>query len=379
MNSPQRLLAAGGLLTFALLGAIQSLYGPLLPGLRRAFEVDLTEVGFVFTAHGLGAMLGILAPSVVRAPALTRRWLGAASGLLLLGATGVFLAPNWPLLLAAAFVQALGFGIHVVRLNSLFVAGFGARGMTMSQLINAAFSVGTILGPVALALSGEPTPRIFGAVALVAALLLPLNAATDNSTRELMPASTSNGDERGRARASHVLLAAFVLMMFLVVGVETSIGGWTTTLALAQGYSYPEAANLTGLFFGSILGGRLVAAAFAHRVPAGAVVVAAIAAIGLLLVAAALTPAGVIAFALAGLAIAPIFSATLVWVRAALPAAAHANALVIAGALLGAAVFPALIGRVIQSHGAAAAAPAILVLAAAALAVAAWLSFARRA
>ena len=95
--------------------------------------------------------------------------------------------------------------------------------------------------------------------------------------------------------------------------------------------------------------------------------VAAIAGAALLLALAGLTALGPIAFALSGFALAPIFSATLIWVGSALPTSAHANAIVIGGALLGAAVFPALIGRVIDRLGAAAAPPAILVLALAAL------------
>ena len=94
-------------------------------------------------------------------------------------------------MLAAAFMLALGFGIHVVRLNSLFVAGFGTRGMTMSQLINAAFSIGSILGPIALGLSGGPSRSIFGGVALLALALLPVNLATDARVKE--PGSGGGG------------------------------------------------------------------------------------------------------------------------------------------------------------------------------------------
>jgi predicted MFS family arabinose efflux permease len=136
VKSAQSFVSVAGILTFALLGAIQALYGPLLPGLRRTFALDTATVGLVFTAHGLGALSGILIPSLLRQPILSRHWLGTASALLVLGATGLAFAPTWLAVLAGAFVMALGFGIHVVRLNSLFVASFGTRGMTMLQLIN---------------------------------------------------------------------------------------------------------------------------------------------------------------------------------------------------------------------------------------------------
>ena len=379
MQAGQRLLAANGLATFAFLGAIQAIYGPLVPGLKQTFAIDTSEAGLVFTAHGGGALVGILIPALLRADWLASHWLGVATALLMLGATGLLLAPSWPAMLGAAFVLALGFGIHVVRLNTLFVAGFGTRGMTMSQLINAAFSIGSILGPIALGLSGGPSRSIFGGVALLALALLPVNLATDARVKEPGPRSGSTANHSHRPAESRTVLAGFVVMLCLVSGVENSIAGWTATLALARGYTYAEAANLTALFFGAVLGGRLIAAGLGRRARAGLLVVTAVAGAALLLALAGLTALGPIVFALSGFALAPIFSATLIWVGSALPTSAHANAVVIGGALLGAAVFPALIGRVIDRLGASAAPPAILILALAALAAALWLHFVRRA
>ncbi|PWT71047.1 MAG: hypothetical protein C5B46_08860 [Proteobacteria bacterium] len=378
VTSAQRLIAVSGILTFAFLGAIQALYGPLLPGMRVTFGVDASEVGLIFTAHGLGALLGIFLPSGVNAPVVASRWLGIASTLLLLGAGALLFAPVWPAMLAAAFTLAMGFGIHVVRLNSLFVEGFGARGMTMSLLINAAFSVGSILGPLILALSGEPSRGIFGAVAIAALALLPVSLLTDRRISS-PPAHVADGsaDRPRKSERPRAVLVAFVLLMCLTSGAENSIGGWTTTLALARGYTYPEAANLTALFFGGIFLGRLLAAGFAHRIQAGVIVVGAITAKAALLLIAATTAAGPIAFALAGIAIAPIFSTTLVWVGASLPTSQHVSALVIGGALLGAALFPAMVGRVIGEFGPRSAPPAILALALLSLAVAVWIYVAR--
>ena len=205
----QRLLAVDGLLTFAFLGAIQALYGPLVPGLKQDFAITTSQAGLVFTAHGFGALLGILSPTFLRVRWLTSHGLGIASALLMLGAAGLLVAPSWPAMLGAAFMLALGFGIHVVRLNSLFVVGFGARGMTMSQLINAAFSVGSILGPIALSLSGGPSRGIYAGVALLALALLPLSLATDARVQNIGTApAASEGPARratgSRARAGRV-------------------------------------------------------------------------------------------------------------------------------------------------------------------------------
>ena len=375
------MIAAAGILSFALLGVIQSLYGPLLPGLQRSFGVDTGAAGIVFAAHGLGALTGILGPSLVRTAALTSRWLTVATGLLLVGAAGIVAAPTWPALLAGAFVLALGFGIHVERLNSLFVAGFGGRGMTMSLLINAAFSVGAILGPLVVALSGEPSRRLFVGVAALAAMLVPVNVAADRKARGIASAplgrETKPGECAGAPPRGHTMLIAFVALMCLTSGAENCIGGWIATLALSNGYAFSSAASLTAVFYGSIFAGRLLAAPVGHRLRPANLVLSAIVFVATLLAIASASHSSV-ALALTGFAIAPIFSATLVWLGGQLPTSAHANALVIAGALLGAACFPPLVGRIIAEFGAAAAPPAILCIALAAFAVAGVIHLARR-
>jgi len=376
------LIAVAGILTFAFLGAIQALYGPLLPGLQRVFGVDAGAVGLVFSAHGSGALLGILLPSLLRAPALASRWLSIATGLILVGAAAISMASTWYAMLTGAVVLAVGFGIHVVRLNSLFVAGFGKRGMAMSQLINAAFSVGAILGPVVVGLSGAPSTRVFKGVAILALVLLPLNALADRKGRSVTSAGLghepSAGVHAGTRRRSRALLVAFVALMCFTSGAENCIGGWTTTLALANGYTFSSAANFTAMFFGSIFTGRLLAAGLAHRLKPAFLVIAAIGCIAVLLAVASVAHGAPIALVLTGFAIAPVFSATLVWLGAALPTSAHANALVIGGALVGAAFFPAVVGRIIGEFGVAGAPPAILCVVLAAFVVAVSIYTARR-
>ncbi len=376
------MIAIAGILTFAFLGAIQALYGPLLPGLQRTFSVGTSDVGLVFAAHGLGALAGIFLPSFIRTPAVANRWLSIATAMILVGAAAISIAPTWPALLSAAVVLALGFGIHVVRLNSLFVAGFGSRGMRMSQLINAGFSVGAIVGPVAVGLLGEPSTAVFGGVAVLALLLLPVNVLADQKGRAV-PSSVMFNEAKaswptGSRLRSRVLLCAFAALMCFTSGAENSVAGWTTTLAIANGYSFASAANFTAMFFGSILICRLLAAAFGHRVRPAFLVIGGIGCIVVLLTIASVTRSVPIALALVGFATAPIFSATLVWLGAALPISAHANALVIGGALLGAAFFPPLVGRVIGGYGVWAAPPAILCIALAALVVAGAIYISRR-
>jgi len=369
VTAQQRLIAITGIFVFAFLGSIQALYGPLLPGLRRSFAIDAGTVGLLFTAHGLGALLGIFVPSMVRSAAIARRWLSIATALLLVGAAALAWAPTWPTTLAAAFILAMGFGVHVIRLNSLFIAGFASRGMTMTQLLNAAFSIGSILGPIALGLAGAQSQGLFGAVAACAAVLLPLCVLTDRAAYQAPEPALGHDNKTVTPNGARLLLVAFVALMSLYVGVENSIAAWTTTFALAKGYTYAEAANLTATFFGCIFTGRLLAAWLGHRIRAAGLVIGASVWVVICLSVAVFSSLGPVAFAVTGFALSPIFAATLVWLGSALPTTRHANALVIGGALIGSALFPPLVGRVIAQFGIAAAAPAILCIATATLAI----------
>jgi fucose permease len=225
---------------------------------------------------------------------------------------------------------------------------------------------------------GVPSQSLFGAIAAGALVLLPMCALTDRDGPG--PTQTPLGQDHKHAAPAGAgwLLGAFVVLMSLVVGVENSIAGWTTTLALANGYTYAAAANLTAVFFGCVFTGRLLAAGLAHRIRAGALVIGAIACVAMFMSIAVFSRAAPIAFAATGFALAPIFAATLVWLGAALPTTRHANALVIGGALIGSALFPPLVGRVIGRFGIAAASPAILCIALAALAVGASIHALRR-
>jgi fucose permease len=367
MSPAQRLTAVTGLLTFCFMGAIQALYGPLLPALQSRFGIDAAAAGVIFSAHGGGALAGILLPDVMRV--LGRAWLALATALVALGALVIALAPSWPVLLSGACVLALGFGIHVVRLNSLFITGFGARSATMSQLLNAAFSIGSVIGPLVLGVGAWAYPGFYGGIIAVSLALLPLCAMTDRRASAAEPASPARTPHPWQGETL-LLLCAFAGLMSLAVGAENAIAGWMTSIALARGLDAAQGASMTAVLFGLIFLGRLFSAGFAHRMAARRLVLLALTFLCALLTISAATRCVVPALVLCGLAIAPLFAGTLAWLAHTMPDPRRANAPVIAGALTGSALFPWLVGRIIGHWGIDAAPGAILVIGLAALGLA---------
>ena len=52
-------LLAAGVLTFVLMGAGQSLYGPALPAFSRMFAISTGQAGLLVSAHWIGCGIGV--------------------------------------------------------------------------------------------------------------------------------------------------------------------------------------------------------------------------------------------------------------------------------------------------------------------------------
>ncbi len=348
----------GGLLLFVAVGVVLSLYGPAIPELQEHFGVGAAASGLVLSAHFAGAMVGIAGWALLDRRLGTGASLRLAAALLVAGATGLALAPVWPVALAAAAVVGVGFGVLVVALNTLFAAGFGDRSAAMLNLLGACFGAGATLGPLAFAATGGFRGPFLGG-AVLAAAGLPL-------MRDVRRAPVS-GSPAGSGRPALALIGGFVLLYVLYVGVESGVGGWEATSLLAHGAGEAAAANWTAGYWAAITVGRLLAIPLALRVAPPRLVAGA-----LLLAAAALTlayppPLAPFAYTLTGLALAPVFPTGLAWLAAAAPSARALTALVIAGAQLGGVVFPAVIGWLIDASSPAVIPSALLAVALACL------------
>src|SRR5690606_4582272 len=70
-----------------------------------------------------------------------------------LGSACLAMAPVWVVVLAAATIVGLGYGMLVVLLNLGFSRSFGHQGVSALNLLNAVFGVGAVAGPALLALA----------------------------------------------------------------------------------------------------------------------------------------------------------------------------------------------------------------------------------
>jgi MFS family permease len=255
-----RSATVGVLVLAAAVGLLLSLYGPAIPELRDAYGVGGGGSALVLSAHFAGAITGIGWWGLERRLA-ARTWLVVAVVLLVCGAAGIAFAPAWPVVLVAAFGVGVGFGVVVVEINVLFADGFGERAAAMLNLLGACFGAGAVLGPLAVAATGGYRfPFCAGALLAVASLAL---------TRDL-PRTATPPPGPGQDRPPLGIVAGFVVLCALYVGVESGIGGFEVTSLRAAGLGAAAAASWTAGYWAALTAGRLLAIPLAAGRPAGA-------------------------------------------------------------------------------------------------------------
>ncbi|MGW1169795.1 MFS transporter [Streptomyces sp. NPDC002550] len=329
---------------FVVIGALQALYGPAIPALRKDYGISPAVAGLSLSGHFAAAVVGVLLYHLLCARLGHRILLGASYLLMAIGAVGFALAPDWPLALVGTLVIGLGFGGVDYGLNQLFAMAFGRRSTAMLNLLNGHFGVGAIAGPALVGwLGAERYPGIFLGVAAVCVLILfTLRGVPSREPRPVAEAAAGTG-----ARVAPII-AAFIGVYVLHVAIETGVGGWEPTHLETVGYAAATAATATSAYWAAMTIGRFVVVPLCLRFSAPAILTVCCAGMAGFLLLATLPSAAPYAYFGVGLAIAPIFPTCLPWLNRAVPSVAAAGAYVMAASMIGGVAFPPLLGVVID-------------------------------
>ncbi|MFF7486940.1 MFS transporter [Streptomyces luteogriseus] len=337
---------------FVLIGVLQSLYGPAIPALREEFGLSPSAAGLGLSAHFVGGVGGVLLFDRLYGRVGNRRILGSSYLLMAVGAAGFALAPDWPTALAAALLAGFGFGGIDYGLNQLFSVGFGHRSTAMLNILHAHFGIGAVLGPAVIGVVGsEHYPAVFLAFALAG---LPLLLCL-RGVRSHAPASAADGSGAGGGavlgRSLGSVLAVFVVLYVLHVGIEAGVGGWEPTHLETVGYGAGAAATATSVYWLMMTVGRFLVAPLALRFSGQAIITVSCAGMTVCLLAATVPALAPYAYAGVGLFIAPIFPTGLPWLNRAAPQARRAGALVIAASMIGGVAAGPALGKAIEWSG----------------------------
>ncbi|MDH2427653.1 MFS transporter [Sphaerisporangium sp. TRM90804] len=346
MTRALRTARHGVVLTFAAAGLMCGTFTVRIPAMTDKLGISEAAVGVVLLAWGLGALVSMQSMRAVMARVGSRAVLRAGAPLCAAALAGVAFAPTFSLLLAAAALFGMFFGVVDVAMNAQGAAVERAYGRPLMNGMHAGWCVGAmsagLLGTVAIwqGLSFSANLALVAAVSAPAAFLLSRAYLPDPAAAPRLP-----GQARPRMPAVVYLLGAVAFAAFMVEGavadwnglfLRDTIGAPEAVAAL--GYPLFEAGMLVSRLAGDRLRGRVgsrrllmaaglgTAASFALVVTTSSAVVAVA---GMVLVGLAVATVSPMAISLAGAA-----------TRTPGPAIAQTSAMGYAGLLLG----PVVIG-----------------------------------
>lgn len=269
---PRAFLALLAFLAFVSLGLPDGLLGVSWPSLRADFALPLDSLGLLVAISTAGYLVssflsGRLLKVMSIGTVLAVSTLAAATALL-----GLSLTHAWPVLLAFGLLAGLAGGAVDAGLNAYGASHFSAR---VLNWLHASFGVGTTLGPliVTAVLSSGNVWRwsyvIVGSGQLLLALTFFLTRGRWIEVKEVGSASgplTTTARTRDTLRRPVVWLG--MATFFVYAGVEVVAAQWSySLLTLQRGVPVTTAGLLIGLYWGSLMVGRVLFGIVADRVP----------------------------------------------------------------------------------------------------------------
>ena len=342
---------------FIALGMPDGLLGVAWPSIRSDFSLPLDALGALLVASTTGYLISSsLSGALIASMGVGRVLLAscALTGLALLGYT---LVPAWWMMVLLGIFAGLGAGAIDAGLNTYVAAHFGEG---LMQWLHASFGIGVTLGPIIMTvtLSQLNSWRIGYNVAsgvqfaLAACFLMTLGMWNQTDAHPEVEQAKRLTDYKTPMSETIRQLRVWrsVLMFFLYTGAELSLGIWTYSLLTeARGVSAEVAGLWAGSYWATFTIGRIVAGLYAKRLGVDTLVQGGVLSAifgSILLWWNPFNAASVVAVALIGFALAPIFPSMISGTsqRVGEHFAANTIGIQISAAGLGAAVVPSLLG-----------------------------------
>lgn len=342
---------------FIALGMPDGLLGVAWPSMRADFSIPLDSLGMLLFA----AVTGYMTSSFFSGTLIARLGVGnlLVVGCALIGSAlvGYTLVPSWWMMVLLGVAAGLGAGAIDAGLNTFFAANFSE---SLMQWLHASYGIGVTLGPIIMTIalttlnSWRVGYRVVGGFQLALAtcfvLTLPMWSQKDTSTQrnESKRLTDYKTPMAETLRQPQVWLSA--LLFFMYVGAEISLGTWTYSLLIESRGIDPAVAGLwVGSYWAAFTVGRVLAGLYAKRAGVNLLVQGSL--VGALLGAVLLVwnpseAANLLAVALIGFSIAPIFPALMSGTsqRVSMHFAANTIGMQMTATGLGAAVIPTLLG-----------------------------------
>jgi fucose permease len=350
-------LAFLAVIAFIALGIPDGLLGVAWPSIRAGFNLPIDALGMLLPVSVAGYLTSSFSSGVLSSRYGIGKILAVSCALTGVALIGYTLVPAWWMMISLRFLAGLGAGAIDAGLNSFVAAHYGER---MMQWLHASYGIGITAGPIIMTMaistlnSWHAGYREVGVFQLVLAacfsLALPLwgriGPSADQDAAKLI--TDYRTPMRETLAQSRVWVSA--LLFFLYVGSEVSLGNWGYSLLTEQRGVGPTLAGfVTGSYWATFTVGRILAGLYTRKIGTNRILqISLIGALAgaLLLIWNPSESVNLIAVALIGFAIAPIFPALMSGTSKRVGDAYTVNTIgmQMAASGLGTAVIPSLLG-----------------------------------
>jgi fucose permease len=245
------------------MGAVTSLFGPLLVSFTHRFHLSLSSAGVALSVYFVGASLGVLPGWLGLKRLHGRLVLSSSLVVIVVGAAGASISDSWVLFLASVFLIGLGFGALDIGLNTLLTrTALEGRAHRLS-ISNAGYGVGAVICPlVIIGLNPNNFRFLFAGLAVIALVLSLLNGGLHAPP---LHADARQFEITKMTAQRRPILLTFILAYVFYVAFETSASGWMATQLHGVGYSESSGSLVTAGFWAGVAIGRLLGGPLFHR------------------------------------------------------------------------------------------------------------------
>lgn len=356
-RSPKIGLLILAYIAFIALGMPDGLLGVAWPSIRSGFGVALDSVGIMLPI----ATAGYMTSSFLSGPLISRWGVGKVLTVscILTGTTLITytLVPEFWMMAVMGVVAGLGAGAIDAGLNNYVAHNYNEG---LMQWLHASYGVGITCGPVIMTIalttwnSWRLGYRVVGIFQFVMALCFLITLPIWAKVEAMKEGALEQVNAPAKVAMKHTMGSPrswfSALLFFLYVGAEVSFGTWTYSLLVESRQIDPGLAGIVaGSYWATFTIGRIIAGLYAKKVGVNSLVqwslIAAIVGAGLLIWNPA-TWANLLAVAIIGLAIAPIFPSFISGTSQRVGEAHTSNTIgmQMAASGLGTAIIPSLLG-----------------------------------
>ena len=337
-------------------GAVLAAIGPTLDALSSQTGATTGRISIVFTANGVGFVIGSLFGGRLFSRVKGTTSLAAAVAAMAVCTAAVpLLGSLWLAMVAFAGIGVAN-GMIGVGTNTLLMWQFESRAAPFINTLHLSFGVGAFLSPLIVDRFAVATDDSATAYFFLAVIMVPVALRLTTTDAPTAPTSTG-GTSAGHAPRNSVRFLILVAALFVMhVGGQLSFAGWIFSYASDTGIAGSTSARvLNSVFWGSLVIGRLAAIPLSRRFSSRSMMhldlIGAGASIALIAVLPDSSPALWIGTAGFGLSVASMYGTAVNYTGEHIRVTSQAMSALILGAGLGSMTLPWVTGQFFDSSG----------------------------